>query len=308
MKKLIKALIITVSLFLLTSCNTENLDDDKIKIVSSFTIITNVLEEIGEDKVLIHNLVPTGTDPHDYEITPRDKKFAENADVFIYNGMNLEGGENGWFMKFIKGLDNKNNKIYNVSEGIKPLYLDDNKNDQDLINPHTFISPKNGIIMVENILNILLDIDPSNKEFYESNANDYLNELRNIDKEYELKFSSIEENERIIVTSERAYQYLANDYNIKEAYIWAIDTGEVGTSSQINKLVEFIKENNVKVLFLESNVKESPMKTVSNETGVKIYKDKVYSDEIGKKGDKVDTYFKYLNHNLEVFINGLKGE
>lgn len=308
MKKLIKVLIITVSLFLLTSCNTENLDDDKIKIVSSFTIITNVLEEIGEDKVLIHNLVPTGTDPHDYEITPRDKKFAENADVFIYNGMNLEGGENGWFMKFIKGLDNKNNKIYNVSEGIKPLYLDDNKNDQDLINPHTFISPKNGIIMVENILNILLDIDPSNKEFYESNANDYLNELRNIDKEYELKFSSIEENERIIVTSERAYQYLANDYNIKEAYIWAIDTGEVGTSSQINKLVEFIKENNVKVLFLESNVKESPMITVSNETGVKIYKDKVYSDEIGKKGDKVDTYFKYLNHNLEVFINGLKGE
>ena len=77
---------------------------DKLQVVSSFTIITDMVREVGGDKVEVHNLVPTGTDPHEYEPLPEDIKKATDADILFYNGMNLEGGEEGWFFKMIDSV------------------------------------------------------------------------------------------------------------------------------------------------------------------------------------------------------------
>ena len=96
------------------------------------------------------------------------------------------------------------------------------------------------------------------------------------------------------------------EYDIDEAYIWAIDTEENGTPQQIKSLLEVLKDKEIPYLFVESNVDERPMKTISDETGIPIFPEKVFADEIGKKGDEVDTYFKFLEHNLEVFMKGLQ--
>lgn len=307
MKKSI--LVMFVFVLLLAGCsqgNKEGADGDQIKVVSSFTIITDMVNEIGQDKVDVHNLVPTGNDPHEYEPLPQDIKKVTDADVLFYNGMNLEGGENGWFMKLARSVNQKEENIYNLSEGIEPMYLSSHDGKVEEINPHVFLNPKNGIIMAENVLKALVEIDPDNKDFYESNAEVYLASLHDIESRYETGFASIPKEKRFIVTSERAFQYMTAEYDIDEAYIWAIDTEENGTPQQIKSLLEVLKDKEIPYLFVESNVDERPMKTISDETGIPIFPEKVFADEIGKKGDEVDTYFKFLEHNLEVFMKGLQ--
>ena len=106
------------------------------------------------------------------------------------------------------------------------------------------------------------------------------------------------------LTSERAYQYLADRYGLEEGYIWAIDTEENGSPKQIKSLVNFIKEHDVPSLFVETNVDTRPMETVSKETGVDIAGE-IYSDEIGKPGTPGDTYIKYLKYNINEIYDGL---
>src|SRR5699024_11034565 len=136
---------------------------------------------------------------------------------------------------------------------------------EEEINPHVFLDPNNGIIMAENTRDALIAVDPENEDLYKENTEKYLKRLEEIDEDYANRLGEIPDDERILVTSERAYQYMADRYDLEEGYIWEIDTEENGTPEQITSLVEFIEENNPPVLFVESNVDERPMETVSNE-------------------------------------------
>src|SRR5699024_6348481 len=182
-----------VSLFLvfaiiLTACsNGDNKDideDNRLKIVSSFTIITDMAEKIGGDLVEVYNLVPTGTDPHDYEPMPDDSKAATDADILFYNGLNLEGGESGWFMKMMNSVGQEENKIFNLNEGVEPKYLTGEEGREEEVNPHSFIDPQVGMKMVENLRDALIQVDPDNEDLYRENGDEYLGELKEIDERY----------------------------------------------------------------------------------------------------------------------------
>lgn len=300
-KKIASILLI---LFLLVGCNTEKTKNDKLSVVSSYTIITDMVMQIGQDIIDVYNLVPTGTDPHEYEPLPADMKAVSDADLVFYNGLNLEGGQGGWLFKLLSSVNKNEDLVINLSEGVTPMYLYDEETVGNM-NPHAFLNPNVGMIMVNNILDTLVSTDPDNAEFYERNASFYLETLEAIDYDYRSQISDLLEENKILVTSERAFQYMTSEYGLKEAYIWALDTDEIGTANQIKSLTQFIKDNNVKVLFLESNVDPRPMETVSQESGVPIYVAPIFSDEIGSKESEVDTYVKMLRHNLDVITGGL---
>lgn len=307
MKKIFTSILLVLMLGL-TACSSNpapNEDDGKIKVVSSFTIVTDMAEQIGGDLVDVYNLVPTGTDPHEYEPKPDDIKAATDADVLFYNGMNLEGGKAGWFLKMVDSVNQKEENVFDLNKGIEPKYLVDEQGRDEEINPHSYLDPKVGIKMTENLRDALIQIDPENKDTYEKNTEEYLSRLNEIDKKYTEVINSIPEERRILVTSERAFQYMTESYGLKEAYVWEIDTEELGTTEQIKTLINFLKKEKPPVLFMESNVDPKPLETVSNETGIPIYKEAIYSDEIGKKGDVVDTYIKLLEHNIRIIEDGL---
>lgn len=306
------SLLALVAMVMLAACGNDEKasgsngkdKDGKLKVVTSFTILADMAEEIGQDKVTVHNLVPTGTDPHEYEPLPKDTKAATDADVLFYNGLNLEGGDAGWFHKMTDSVGQPDDKIFQVSEGVEPMYLQ-TEGEEGEINPHAFIDPAVGVQMAENMTKAFEKIDPDNKDFYAESGEKYVNRLKKINEEYEAKMKEVPKEDLKLVTSERAFQYLAKHFDLKEYFIWEIDTEENGSPKQIKTLVEQIKKDKVPVLFVESNVDKRPMETVSKETGVPIYKKPIYSDEIGKKGDEVDTYVKYLNYNLKVLGDGL---
>lgn len=307
MKKIFTSILLVLMLGL-TACSSNPApkeNDEKIKVVSSFTIVTDMAEQIGGDLVDVYNLVPSGTDPHEYEPKPDDIKAATDADVLFYNGMNLEGGKAGWFLKMVDSVNQKEENVFDLNKGIEPKYLVDEQGRDEEINPHSYLDPKVGIKMTENLKDALIQIDPENKDTYEKNTEEYLNRLNEIDKKYTEVINSIPEERRILVTSERAFQYMTESYGLKEAYVWEIDTEELGTTEQIKTLINFLKKEKPPVLFMESNVDPKPLETVSNETGIPIYKEAIYSDEIGKKGDVVDTYIKLLEHNIRIIEDGL---
>lgn len=280
-------------------------DSEKLQVISSFTIISDIVREIGGDKVDVHNLVPTGTDPHEYEPLPEDSKKAADADILFYNGMNLEGGENGWFFKMMESVNQDESKAYSLTERVDPMYLTDEQSKEEEINPHTFIDPTVGILMAEDMRDAFVEIDPDHEDYYQENATDYIDRLEEMDEQYVERINDIPEGNKTLVTSECAYQYMLDTYDMGEGCIWKIDTEENGSPEQITSLIDFIKENEVKTLFVESNVDERPMETVSEESGVEIFEKPIYSDEIGMPGEEIDTYMKYLQYNIDIIHEGL---
>lgn len=302
-----KLLSIALTLLLvLSACGTtqETEKSDKLQVVSSFTIISDIARQVGGDLIDVYNLVPTGTDPHEYEPLPNDIKKAEDGDVLLMNGMNLEGGKAGWFYKMVESVGQDLDKVFELNDGVEPMYLSGEEGQDEEVNPHSFLSPGVGIKMTENLRDALIQVDPDNKEAYETNTENYLKTLNDIDALYKSEIAEFSSN--LLVTSERAFQYMANRYGLDEAYVWEIDTEELGTPKQISSLVDLLKEKNPPVIFMESNVDARPLETVSNETGIPIFEEFIFSDEIGNAGDDVDTYEKLLNHNIRIMAKGLK--
>lgn len=210
--------------------------------MTSFTIIEDMVNEIGGDLVDVYNLVPTGTDPHEYEPLPDDTKAATDADVLFYNGLNLEGGDKGWFAKMMDAVNQDWDVAYQLAEAVEPMYITSEDGKEEEINPHAFLDPVVGIEMAEKARDALIEIDPDNKATYEENAEAYLEKLIDLDEQYKTRIDEIPEENRVLVTSERAYQYLADRYGLEEGYIWAIDTEENGSPEQIKNLLAFLEE------------------------------------------------------------------
>ena len=298
-----------IALFLVACGNDEDdtieNEEGVLNVVSTFSILSDMVEEIGGDYVHVHNLVPIGTDPHDYEPLPEDIKAATDADVLFYNGLNLEGGERGWFFRLVNSVNQSEDNVYKATQGIEPMYLADEEGNQE-VNPHAFISPKVGIQMTKNIRDALIESMPEQADYFQKQADEYLSQLEKIDQDYTEKIGEIPEEDRIFIASEQSFQYMTAEYGLKEGYIWAIDTDENGTPDQIKSTIDFVRENQPNVLFVESNVDRRPMQTVSSDTDVEIYDRPIYSDEIGKPGEEGDTYIKYLEYNLDVIYHGLK--
>lgn len=314
MKRIYKhSIAATFLLIILAACTQNNNKADtqpnkqkRLKVVTTFTIIEDIAREIGGDNVDIHNLVPTGAAPHEYEPLPIDMKKTSDANILLYNGLNLEGGKSGWFFRMIKSVGQKEENAYSLTKGVQPMYLSDREGKNREVNPHSFINPIVGIVMAENIRDIFIERDPTHKKSYEERTANYLKKLRDIDQDYKDKINNIPAERRILVTSEHAFQYMTKQYGLKEGYIWSIDTEETGSPEQIKDLISFIKDNKVTILFIESNVDKRPMQMVSNETNVPISKVPIYSDEIGKPGEEVDTYLKFLQHNINLIYKELK--
>lgn len=280
---------------------------DTLQVVTSFTILEDMTRSIGGDLVEVHNLVPTGTDPHEYEPLPDDTRAASSADLMIANGLNLEGGDTGWFHRLADAVNAPEDRVIEVAAEVSPLFLGEGSGDAE-VNPHAFISPRVGVLMAEEIRDALMRVDAEHAAEYAARADAYIGDIAELQVEYERQLGAVPEEQRVLVTSERAFQYLAADYDLRELFIWEIDTEENGSSQQIISLVEALAAADVGALVMESNKDRRPMEMVSAQTGIPIYSKVIYSDEIGSADDpEANTYLKYLSYNLDVLVGALAG-
>ena len=300
-----KLLIITMILILfLSACGKGNngstsQSNEKIKVVTTNSILYDMVKNVGGDNVEIHSIVPIGQDPHEYEVKPKDIKALTDADVVFYNGLNLETG-NGWFKNALSQANKsyEDGSVVKVSKNVKPLYLNGAKEgDESKQDPHAWLSLDNGIKYVEEISKALIKKNDKYKDDIQSNTKDYIAKLEDLKKESHDKFNDIPKEQRAMITSEGAFKYFSKQFDIKPGYIWEINTEKQGTPEQMKQAVKFVQDNNLKHLLVETSVDKKSMQSLSEETNLDIYGE-VYTDSIGKKGTKGDSYFNMMQENI----------
>lgn len=303
-----KPLALATAVLLMSACSTDQQDtqdSSKLQVVATFSIVHDIANQIGGDAVDLHSIVPLGTDPHEYTPLPEDIQKATDADLLLWNGLNMETGD-GWFESLaeVAGKEIDSSQVVEVSTGVEPKYLESSDGKGSQVNPHAFLDPNAGMAYSQNIRDALVEVDPDHQEVYTANANTYLESLDEIDQLYTESIEQIPPEQRTLITSEHAYQYMVDRYGLEAGYIWAIDTDEQGSPGQINDLVELIRERQVPVLFVESNVDQRPMETVATETGVEVF-GTLFSDELGDPSGDSATYTGMLTHNINQIHAGL---
>lgn len=294
---------------LLAGCGSQATDkeqENQLTVVATNSILADMAKEIGKEHVIVHSIVPVGTDPHEHEVLPEDIKKASDADVILYNGLNLETG-NGWFMNLMETAKKEEEKDYfAVSKKVTPLYLAKGAT-KTQADPHAWLDLSNGMKYVEEITRILSEKDEDNQKEYEKNSKVYIEQLKKLDQQAKDSLGSIEEDKRLLVTSEGAFKYFSKAYDVPAAYIWEINTESQGTPEQMKTIINQVRDSNVPVLFVETSVDPRSMERVAKETGLTIY-DKLYTDSIDKKGEKGDSYYKMMQWNIQTIHDGLSQE
>lgn len=271
--------------------------DKKLQVVTTFTIIADMAQNVAGDAADVSSITKAGAEIHGYEPTPKDIVKAKEADLILYNGLNLER----WFEKFYQ--DTKTPAVV-VTEGITPLPIADGEY-KDKPNPHAWMSPTLALVYVENIKNALIKEDPKNAEIYTKNAQVYSDKIRAIDSDLRARLADIPENQRYLATSEGAFSYLAKDYNLKEAYLWAINAEEQGSPQQVKNLIDLVRKNHIPVVFSESTISDKPARQVAAESGAN-YGGVLYVDSLSEQGGKVPTYLDLIRVTGGTIADGFK--
>jgi manganese transport system substrate-binding protein len=296
-----------LSLSLLTACSSgksTSADNGKIQVVTTYSIVYDIVKNVGGDLVEIHSLAPIGSNPHEYDPLPEDVQKTTDADAVFYNGLNLEAG-NSWFNKLMEtaGKDGEDAPVFLMSKGVEAMHLT-TKGKESEEDPHAWLDIRNGIKYAENARDGLIKADPDNKEAYEKNAEEYIAKLQELHDEAVTQFKEIPETERVLVTSEGAFKYFSEAYGFQAEYIWEINQENQGTPEQITRIVDIINEKGITGLFLETSIDARSMEAVSDETNVPIM-GKVFTDSLAKPGEDGDTYISMMEWNIKTIKEGL---
>jgi manganese transport system substrate-binding protein len=276
---------------------TEQNAQGKKKVVTTFTILADLARNVAGDKLDVESITRIGAEIHGYEPTPSDIAKASDADLILYNGMNLER----WFEPFYNNLGEV--PSVQLTDGIEPIPIAEGPY-QNKPNPHAWMSPRNALIYVENIRKAFVELDPENAETYNANAAAYARKLKAIDQDLRTDLARLSPQQRYLVSCEGAFSYLARDYGLKEIYLWPINAEQQSTPKQIQKAIEDVKKNTVPTIFCESTVNSDAQKQVAKEAGAR-FGGNLYVDSLSGEDGPVPTFLELLEYDARTITNGL---
>jgi manganese/iron transport system substrate-binding protein len=271
-------------------------DSGKKRVVTSFTIIADMAREVAGDAAIVESITKPGTEIHGYDPTPKDIVKAQQADLVLWNGMNLEL----WFEKFFQNVKDVPSAV--LTEGVTPMGITEGPY-TGKPNPHAWMSPANAAIYVENIRKALVQMDPANEATYNANAAAYVAKIKALDEPVRQKLAAIPEEQRWLVSSEGAFSYLCANYGLKQLYLWPINADAQGTPQQVRKVIDGVRANKIPVIFSESTVSDKPAQQVAQETGAR-YGGVLYVDSLTDENGPAPSYLKLLEANADTIVKG----
>ncbi|WP_371315789.1 metal ABC transporter substrate-binding protein [Pantoea agglomerans] len=287
-----------LSALLTTLMATSSYAAEKFKVVTTFTVIADMVKNVAGDAAEVTSITKPGAEIHEYQPTPGDIKRAQGAQLIMANGLNLER----WFERFYQHLDGVPEVI--VSAGVKPIGIGEGPYNGKP-NPHAWMSPDNALIYVDNIRDALVKYDPAHAETYRQNAAAYKQKITAALDPLRQQIADIPENKRWMVTSEGAFSYLARDLGMKELYLWPVNADQQGTPQQVRKVIDQVKKNAIPAVFSESTVSDKPARQVARETGAH-YGGVLYVDSLSNAQGPVPTYLDLLRVTTETLAQGIK--
>ena len=270
---------------------------DRLKVVTTFTVLADMAQNVAGDAAEVVSITKPGAEIHGYEPTPQDLVRASDADLILWNGLNLEL----WFEQFLANLGEK--PSVTLTAGIDPIAIGSGSY-EGKTNPHAWMGLDNALTYIDNIETALAEADPENAAIYAANAATYRDELRATIEPLRAQIAEIAEDDRWLVTCEGAFSYLARDFGMKELYLWPMNADAIGTPQQVRGVIDGVRENDIPVVFCESTVNTAPAEQVARETGA-AYGGVLYVDSLSAADGPVPTYLDLLRVTSETVAMGL---
>lgn len=299
MKKLI---MILVSLTLLSACSTNPEEKgDKLEVVATTTMIKDLVEVVGGDKVEVTGLMVAGVDPHMYKAKPSDVRAIENADVVVFNGVHLEAK-----------LDDVLSNLSKLNKNT--IKLEDTLDESDLVSdeeqgghdPHIWFDIDIWERSAQYVAQKLGEYDSENAAYYQSNADAYVVELEELSDYGKERIGLIPEDQRILVTAHDAFEYFSRYFGFRVEAIQGISTVSEAGIADINHVADVIVEHKIKAIYTESSV---PVKTIKSLQAAVVDRGfnveiggELYSDSLKDDASYIETY----KLNIDTIVDNLK--
>ncbi|MEM6868395.1 MAG: metal ABC transporter substrate-binding protein [Cyanobacteria bacterium P01_C01_bin.121] len=281
------------------SVDSDASDQGPKTVLTTFTILADMAQTVAGEALTVESITRVGTEIHGYEPVPSDIAKAQDADLILANGMNLER----WFEQFTGNLEDVPTAL--LTEGIEPIAIAEGPYGGKP-NPHAWMSPRNALIYVENIREAFVELDPENADIYNANAAAYSEQIEAIDEALLSDLSEVPESQRYLVSCEGAFSYLARDYGLQEIYVWPINAEEQSTPKQIKAVIEKVEANDVPTIFCESTVSDESQREVAKATGA-TFGGNLYVDSLSTADGPVPTFLELLEYDANLISDGLLG-
>ncbi len=266
---------------------------DRPLVLTTFTVIADMVREVAGDRVEVRSVTRVGAEIHGYEPTPGDLRQARRAELVIENGLGLEA----WFAQFIADVDAPS---VTLSDGLDPVPIAGTSE----ANPHAWMSPVAGQHYVERIAAALAELDPAGADHYAERAAAYSAELDAVATELAASIERVPTTERVLVSCEGAFSYLARDLGLDEAYLWPVNADQQATPQRVAAVIDTVRERGVPSVFCESTVSADAMLQVAADTGAR-FGGTLYVDSLSDPDGPVPSYLALLRHAADTIATGL---
>ncbi|MCK4230004.1 metal ABC transporter substrate-binding protein [Enterobacter asburiae] len=269
-----------------------------LNVVTSFSILGDITQEVGGDHVKVTTLVGPDGDPHTFEPSPKDSAALSKADVVVVNGLGLEG----WLDRLVKASGFKGQLVV-ASAGVKTHTLEEDG--KTVTDPHAWNSAANGALYAQNILNGLVKAEPQDKAALEASGKPYITQLNQLDSWAKTRFSAIPKDKRKVLTSHDAFGYFSRAYGVTFMAPQGLSSESEASAAQVAEIINQIKADGVKTWFMENQLDPRLVKQIASATGAQPGGE-LYPEALSAKGGVADTYVKAFRHNVNTLADSMK--
>jgi zinc/manganese transport system substrate-binding protein len=267
---------------------------DRIKAVASFSILGDMVKQVGGDRVDVITLVGPNGDAHVYEPTPADAKNLAIAQILFTNGLGFEG-----WMNRLETSSGFKGKVVVASTGVKPRTMieEEGGKSETITDPHAWQSLANGKLYVANIRDALIAVDPDGKSAYEANANAYLDAIAKEETDVKAALATLPKDRRKIITSHDAFGYFGAAYGLEIIAPEGVSTESEASAKDVAKIIRQIRQEKIPAVFMENITDHRLLDQIAAETGAKIGGE-LYTDALSPADGPAPTYLDMFRHNI----------
>ena len=303
MKKIIFLLAITLTF---TACKDESKDDGKLNIVTTTTMITDLVQNIGGDLVNVQGLMGSGVDPHLYKASEGDVNKLVNADIIFYNGLHLEGK----LVEVFEKMGSATKTPIALADALDKNTLIGSEYFASNFDPHVWFDINYFKQFAEKAATILSEKNPENAEKFEANKKVYLTKLEALQNKVKQTIETLPKEKRVLVTAHDAFNYFGKAYGFEVVGLQGISTATEAGVQDVQKLATFIIEKQIKAIFIESSVPKRTIEALQASVKSKGHDVDIggtlYSDALGSAGTAEGTYIGMFEYNVNTIVNALK--
>lgn len=288
------------------SCNETKPKNEKFTIVTTTSMITDLVKNIGGEKVNVQGLMGAGVDPHLYKASEGDVSKLSNADMIIYGGLHLEGK----LVDVFETMKRQNVNTIAVSDALDKKDLISSTLFASNYDPHIWFNVEYWQRITVFVANKLSEAQPENKDFFQANAATYLEKLKVLKAELDAEIATLPLDKRRLVTAHDAFSYFGKEFGFDVVGLQGLSTATEAGVQDVQKTAAYIIDHKVKAVFIESSVPkrtiEALQAAVNSKNHEVVIGGTLFSDALGNPDTPEGTYIGMFKFNVHTIVEALK--